>query len=55
MNPRDPVAATPADAPAVTGLLADAKLPTADLTPERMAGFLLVRNGARLDGVVALE
>ncbi|MEK6609440.1 MAG: arsenic resistance N-acetyltransferase ArsN2 [Gemmatimonadota bacterium] len=55
MNPRDPVPATPADAPAVTGLLADAKLPTADLTPERMAGFLLVRNGARLDGVVALE
>lgn len=55
MTPRDPVPATPADAAAVTSLLAEAKLPTADLSPERLHDFLVVRNGGSLEGVVGLE
>ncbi|MDP3773228.1 MAG: arsenic resistance N-acetyltransferase ArsN2 [Gemmatimonadales bacterium] len=55
MPARVPVPAKPADAPAVTVLLAEAKLPVADLSADRMAGFLMVRSGELLEGVVALE
>lgn len=55
MVPRDPVPATPADTPAIMALLAEYKLPTADLSPERLHEFLVVRNGGSLDGVIGLE
>jgi amino-acid N-acetyltransferase len=55
MTPREIVPATPTDAGAVTGLLAQAALPTADLTAARMEEFLVVRGDGQLEGMVALE
>jgi amino-acid N-acetyltransferase len=48
-------AATPADGPRIVALLAQAGLPTADLTPAALADFLVARDGDALVGAVTVE
>jgi amino-acid N-acetyltransferase len=47
--------ATPADGPAIVALLAQAGLPTADLTPAALAGFLAAHDGDALVGAITVE
>ena len=47
--------ATSADAPAIVALLAQAGLPTADLTPAALAGFVVARADGALVGAVTVE
>lgn len=48
-------AATPADAPVIVALLAQAGLPTADLTPAALAGFVVAREDGALVGAATVE
>ncbi len=48
-------AATPADGPRIVALLAQAGLPTADLTPAALARFCVARDGDVIVGAVTVE
>jgi amino-acid N-acetyltransferase len=50
-----PQPARPADFPAIVRLLSDAALPHADLTPEHLRHFLVLRDGEEIAGVVGME
>lgn len=50
-----PQPARPDDYSAIVRLLADAALPSADLTPEHLEHFLVLRDGDALAGVVGME
>ena len=50
-----PEPARPADFAAIVRLLDDAALPHADLTPEHLAHFLVLRDGDAIAGVVGME
>jgi N-acetylglutamate synthase-like GNAT family acetyltransferase len=49
------VSAHAADADAIRLLLQECDLPCEDLTPAHLEHFLVIRDGARLAGVVGLE
>lgn len=50
-----PEPARPADFAAIVRLLEDAALPHADLAPEHLAHFLVLRDGDAIVGVVGME